>query len=830
MSDFHDHGTLGARTLGHVPSRTPGVDAPGKRTLTQADAAPIQRKDDPKSHPVPDSAFVAQYADYGKDTDLGRADDCGPSVILMAIRAMGAEPNLIAAMPEKYKPVNALREIKFICQTAWGTEDSAARTPVELQNGMVAVLDAIGVKIDDKRKTFEFLNSGSKATYTDSKDALEDDGPAGTFIQQHCVDGSAVIAMGYAKGGPWGWGPEQDPNHRAGSDGQPQTITDRGDHFVLVWRPDQTKDEYTVMDPSWSAPLKGKPLTDIIGFIAARSKRLGGSTTMNIMAVPYAQIAEMIPRLAAADAHDGTAGGGTGGGAKAGAKAGGASGASIKWRPSPTQAKRGAAPAGPVEDGPGASLPSPTRFKMEDLFGVDMSAVRVHQGGAAPAVGALAYTQANEVHFAPGQYQPGTPDGDRLIGHELAHVVQQRDGRVASPQHKGAVVEDAGLEAEADAFGDRAARGETTAAPLRSAPAPTDGAVQRDTDVLAIVARLHEIERSARARADALLPKDPLTTQTSAADPSTLRTELQKDTKEVADLSTGAQDARIKTAATAANDAIVAVYQAMAVVYADATAQQWASSSEADQRLMAGAFRDGSAGKGDDDYCGEFVKAQFVSAGLPDFFNPTEGGSHFRSSFNHTDNVRDFFQYNEDFLRIPGYILPHNDPKEGWTTVHEYHTRRNSLRTHVETPEVMAAQAAGTLGNVMRPGDVATMYYGTNANSDPDHADHTLMVRRVIDGSTFESIEGNAIVTDAKGTSADSYEVGTNQWGPGTSKKDPQRTFHSDARRQFARVFLVGRFSAVDFEAGHGYSLHKPAPDAKLEQEPRKQGTKKGAK
>ena len=37
-----------------------------------------------------------------------------------------------------------------------------------------------------------------------------------------------------------------------------------------------------------------------------------------------------------------------------------------------------------------------------------------------------ALTEGDDVYFAPGRYAPGTPEGDRLIAHELAHVAQQR--------------------------------------------------------------------------------------------------------------------------------------------------------------------------------------------------------------------------------------------------------------------------------------------------------------------------------------------------------------------------------------------------------------------
>lgn len=110
----------------------------------------------------------------------------------------------------------------------------------------------------------------------------------------------------------------------------------------------------------------------------------------------------------------------------------------------------------------GAPLPEATRGRMERSFGADFSSVRVHQGGAADTLGARAFAQGEDLHFAPGAYAPGSTSGDSLIGHELAHVVQQRAGRVApGPQGKGASINsDRGLEAEADRAGAAAARGE----------------------------------------------------------------------------------------------------------------------------------------------------------------------------------------------------------------------------------------------------------------------------------------------------------------------------------------------------------------------------------
>ncbi len=108
--------------------------------------------------------------------------------------------------------------------------------------------------------------------------------------------------------------------------------------------------------------------------------------------------------------------------------------------------------------GGGRPLPDGVRQKMESFFKADFSDVRVHVGAEAPAIGALAFTMGSSLYFAPGQYSPDTPHGQQLLGHELAHVVQQRAGRVRNPFGSGvAVVQDPALEAEADRMGLRAA-------------------------------------------------------------------------------------------------------------------------------------------------------------------------------------------------------------------------------------------------------------------------------------------------------------------------------------------------------------------------------------
>jgi hypothetical protein len=101
--------------------------------------------------------------------------------------------------------------------------------------------------------------------------------------------------------------------------------------------------------------------------------------------------------------------------------------------------------------GAGNSLDSTVRSRMESAFGYDFSRVRVHTdakaAGLSAGLNARAFTVGSDVAFASGEYRPGTPVGDALIAHELAHVAQQR-GATSAPMPKGG--EYNGLEEDAD--------------------------------------------------------------------------------------------------------------------------------------------------------------------------------------------------------------------------------------------------------------------------------------------------------------------------------------------------------------------------------------------
>src|ERR1051325_2292420 len=107
----------------------------------------------------------------------------------------------------------------------------------------------------------------------------------------------------------------------------------------------------------------------------------------------------------------------------------------------------------------GQPLPPAVRQKMESLFGTSFAEVRVHVGPHVTSIGAQAFTHGNDIHFAAGQYDPVSPAGARMLARQLAHVVQQRAGKVRNPYGTGiAIVQDRLLDAEAERMSRRVAQ------------------------------------------------------------------------------------------------------------------------------------------------------------------------------------------------------------------------------------------------------------------------------------------------------------------------------------------------------------------------------------
>jgi len=97
-------------------------------------------------------------------------------------------------------------------------------------------------------------------------------------------------------------------------------------------------------------------------------------------------------------------------------------------------------------------IPDGLKAGMESVSGMSLNDVSVHRNSDKPAqLQAHAYAQGTDVHLAPGQ--------EKHLPHELGHVVQQKQGRVApTTQLKGEIPinDSTSLEKEADTLGAKA--------------------------------------------------------------------------------------------------------------------------------------------------------------------------------------------------------------------------------------------------------------------------------------------------------------------------------------------------------------------------------------
>ena len=79
--------------------------------------------------------------------------------------------------------------------------------------------------------------------------------------------------------------------------------------------------------------------------------------------------------------------------------------------------------------GGGRGLPGGTRDPMEQAFGANFENVRLHTDAKADhlsrSMQALAFTVGPDIYFRRGAYDPASPSGERLMAHELTHVIQQ---------------------------------------------------------------------------------------------------------------------------------------------------------------------------------------------------------------------------------------------------------------------------------------------------------------------------------------------------------------------------------------------------------------------
>lgn len=85
----------------------------------------------------------------------------------------------------------------------------------------------------------------------------------------------------------------------------------------------------------------------------------------------------------------------------------------------------------------GIGVPDELRRSAEDASGLDLGGVRIHQGSESAALSsslqATAFTVGSDIFLGADAARPGSTAGDRLLAHELGHVVDERSasaGRV----------------------------------------------------------------------------------------------------------------------------------------------------------------------------------------------------------------------------------------------------------------------------------------------------------------------------------------------------------------------------------------------------------------
>jgi hypothetical protein len=144
---------------------------------------------------------------------------------------------------------------------------------------------------------------------------------------------------------------------------------------------------------------------------------------------------------------------------------------------------------GPRDASAGDPLEPAFQALMEARLGHNFSSVRVHADQAAARsarhVDAQAFTVDDAIVLGAGAPSPGTRSGQRLLAHELAHVVQQRSGTAVAGRSEAG----ADAEREADAAAAAVMRGHAfavagrTGVTLARQPAPRRGAKTLDEEL-----------------------------------------------------------------------------------------------------------------------------------------------------------------------------------------------------------------------------------------------------------------------------------------------------------------------------------------------------------
>jgi hypothetical protein len=172
--------------------------------------------------------------------------------------------------------------------------------------------------------------------------------------------------------------------------------------------------------------------------------------------------------------------------------------------------------------GSGTALPATVRRKMEDELGVPLARVRVHTDAvadrAARALRAEAFTVGEDIFFASGMFAPESREGQKLLAHELTHVVQGWQGkgggerRVSQPhdsleQEADVVAEKVAARIDGAGEGDRERRANARPDGKRGEATPGPEARPTATDVQPGATGSRTVQRKADRQAPRALPE-----------------------------------------------------------------------------------------------------------------------------------------------------------------------------------------------------------------------------------------------------------------------------------------------------------------------------------
>jgi hypothetical protein len=480
----------------------------------------------------------------------------------------------------------------------------------------------------------------------------------------------------------------------------------------------------------------------------------------------------------------------------------------------------------------GRPLDASLRVRLEHLLGTDLAPIRVHDGPDAAAITATRGTRAlahgTDVYVAGPQLRFDTS----VLAHEVAHVAIGEVGIACyESSNESETLRLSVLVDEVDGLLARLAESASTAASddarAESLFSACGDALGRIREVLAVpdVANtgrdlggrlMAALEDHIRA---VLLPAVNDNVVSNAADfqraavdlPSTATVGRLAD--HVRRLRSAEQAAspeastELLGAATTLQDALLAVYQGLAVEGARDTWTQGIGGDSAglDDIFAAGANPNDFTAKDREnlpEWCGVFAAAQWRSAGLDE---------EIRRGLYHVTNVTDLFQYKQrgKSERAPAAIW--DEEARQWRSLRKYHDERGSLRTWRSREELLEQMGDPPVPAQLdlRSGDIV-LIDSTAALATPDNKPNHVTMVESFDPATgsLRTIEGN--------TRGGLVPTGS---GLEKSKKNYVAVHERDVEKQLAppepkssRIHGAGRPSICDFEE-HAYAAKLP-PEA----------------